>query len=1019
MEALFGIPMVQIMVVMVGLLLLCLAVVAFIAWRRPVIFKLGVRNIPRRKAQTTLIVVGLMLSTLIITAALGTGDTLNRSVTNSVYELLGPVDELVVSSTDGDGEGSDQAAFTETIPETSLELVREMTAESGDVDAVGGLLIAMSPAVNVGDTNPEDVASLNDLVALGDTVVRTEPLVLLAGIDDSSYEALDGTNDLDGNPVDFAGFIDSIVDADVLLSESGASDLDATVGDFLVLAINNQPVIVQVASIAEDSVITGSLDSQGVPAMTMQLSRLQALTGQEGLLSAIGISNTGDERSGLDRTDAVVELLQPQLAEVDLGINTIKQNFVEEAELLANIFVTFFIVFGLFSIAVGVLLIVLIFTMLAAERRSEMGMERAVGAQRRLLIQQFISEGAGYALLAGLVGVVMGALAVFGIATGMQAAFGDFIDISPFIEPRSMVIAYALGVVITFLTITLASWRVSRLNVVAAVRDIPDAYHASRNRRQLIWGVVMIVVGVLMVVGAQSNRNAFLFLTGGTLIPFGIAAVVTYFGWKPRWVLTVAGLYTLVFWLLPADQFETIYGRYEGDIELFLLSGICIVAASTLVIIQNLDWMLSGAERFGGRVSGWLPAIRLAVSYPGANKGRTGMTIAMFSLIVFSLMVISVINENFSQAFLGDDAAAGWDVSVETTSTNPVDDLAATLERGGYDTSTIAAIGLLDSLSQATSTQLRNPGEEDWSSFFIEVADDAYLENATLSFTGRAEGYGDDGAIIEALVNEPDVAVIDSFSLANSQAFNDPSLFQLEGATASGTFEAPIVELLLPDGTINEVQVIGVIDGSISSLFGLYMGPETANTTFSGNGEPMRSWFVRFSEGVDATQAAIDIERVLLPVGAQATDIVQELEDNQSSQRSFLYLLQGFMALGLVVGIAAVGVIAFRAVVERRQQIGMLRAIGFQRATVARAFVIESAVIVILGVLAGGITGLILSYTLITSDDFSEGLEATFVVPWPLIIITLATSIAAALLMSWIPARQAAQVLPAEALRYE
>ncbi|CAN5314047.1 hypothetical protein BH24CHL2_BH24CHL2_4380 [soil metagenome] len=1019
MEALFGIPMVQIMVVMVGLLLLCLAVVAFIAWRRPVIFKLGVRNIPRRKAQTTLIVVGLMLSTLIITAALGTGDTLNRSVTNSVYELLGPVDELVVASTDGDGEGSDQAAYTETIDESSLELVREMAAGSGDVDAIGGLLIAMSPAVNVGDANPEDVVSLNDLVALEDTVVRTEPLVLLAGIDDSSYNELDGTNDLNGKPVDFAAFIDSDVDANVLLSESGATDLNAAVGDFLVLAINNEPVTVQVGAIAEDSVITGSLDSQGIPAMTMQLSRLQALTGQEGRLSAIGISNTGDDRSGLDRTGAVVELLQPQLAEVDLGINTIKQNFVEEAELLANIFVTFFIVFGLFSIAVGVLLIVLIFTMLAAERRSEMGMERAVGAQRRLLIQQFISEGAGYALLAGLVGVVMGALAVFGIANGMQAAFGDFIDISPFIEPRSMAIAYALGVVITFLTITLASWRVSRLNVVAAVRDIPDAYHATRNRRQLIWGLVMVVVGVLMVLGAQSNRNAFLFLTGGTLIPFGIAAVATYFGWKPRWVLTVAGLYTLIFWLLPADLFETIYGRYEGDIELFLLSGICIVAASTLVIIQNLDWILSGTERLGSRMSGWLPAIRLAVSYPGANKGRTGMTIAMFSLIVFSLMVISVINENFSAAFLGDDAAAGWDVSVETTSTNPVDDLGAALEREGYDTSEIAAIGVLDSVSQATSTQLRNSGDEDWSSFIFEVADESYLENATLSFTGRAEGYDDDQAIIDALINEPDVAVIDSFSLASSAEFGEPEAFRLETATATGAFEAPIVEVRLPDGTINEIRVISVIDGSISSLFGLYMGPETANTIFSGEGEPMRSWFVRFNDGVDATQAALEIERVLLPVGAQATDIIQELEDNQSSQRSFLYLLQGFMALGLVVGIAAVGVIAFRAVVERRQQIGMLRAIGFQRTTVARAFVIESAVIVILGVLAGGVTGLILSYTLIKSDDFSAGLESTFVVPWPLIIITLATSIAAALLMSWIPARQAAQVLPAEALRYE
>ncbi len=1012
MDALFGIPMVQIMVVMVGLLLLCLAVVAFIAWRRPVIFKLGVRNIPRRKAQTTLIVVGLMLSTLIITAALGTGDTLNRSVSATVYELLGPVDELVVASSDGDGEGSAEAAFTETIPESSLQLVRDATAESGEVDAVGGLLIAMAPAVNVGENEPEAIRSLNELV---DIAVLSEPVTLVAGVDTSSYDTLGGTDDLEGNHVEFGDF----GTRDVLLSESGATDLDAQVGDILVLAINNQPATVQVAAIAEDSVITGSLNSQGTPAMAMQLDSLQALTGQEGRLSAIGIPNTGDERGGLDRTDDVVELLQPRLAEADLGISTIKQDNVEEAELLANVFVTFFIIFGLFSIAVGVLLIVLIFTMLAAERRSEMGMERAVGAQRRLLIQQFISEGAGYALLAGFVGVAMGALASLGIAVGIQAAFGDFIDITPYIEPQSLVIAYALGVVITFLAVSLSSWRVSRLNVVAAVRDIPDTYHATRNRRQLVWGVIMIVVGALMVLGAQSNRNAFLFLSGMTLIPFGLAAVVTFFGWKPRWVLTVAGLYTLVFWLLPSEQFATIFGEYEGDIELFFLSGICIVAASTLVIIQNLDWILASTERLGSRASGWLPAIRLAVSYPGANKGRTGLTIAMFSLIVFSLVVISVINENFSQAFLGDDAAAGWDVSVETTATNPVDDLAARLEQEGYDTSNLGAIGLLTSPDQAPSTQLRNAGDEDWESYQIEVANASYLENASLGFQAKAEGYEDDQAIIEALMNETDVVVIDSFALESAESFVGPPGFKAKDVPATGSFEAPVVEMRLPDGTLQDVRVIGVIDSSISSLFGAYMGPETGDALFTSNGETMRSWFIQLAGGADASEAAVEIERVLLPVGAQATDIIQELEDSQSQQRSFLYVLQGFMGLGLVAGIAAVGVIAFRAVVERRQQIGMLRALGFQRAIVARAFVIESAVIVILGVLAGGITGLILSYTLITSDDFSQGVESTFVVPWSLITITLATSIMAALLMSWIPARQASRVVPAEALRYE
>ena len=48
---------------------LILAAVAFIAWRNPVMFKMGLRNIPRRKAQTALIIVGLMLSTLIMSPA--------------------------------------------------------------------------------------------------------------------------------------------------------------------------------------------------------------------------------------------------------------------------------------------------------------------------------------------------------------------------------------------------------------------------------------------------------------------------------------------------------------------------------------------------------------------------------------------------------------------------------------------------------------------------------------------------------------------------------------------------------------------------------------------------------------------------------------------------------------------------------------------------------------------------------------------------------------------------------------
>nr|MDQ3044920.1 hypothetical protein [Chloroflexota bacterium] len=102
MNSIFGVPMNNILVVLLALLGLCLLSVAWIAWRRPVIFKLGMRAIPRRKAQTTLIVLGLMLSTMLISAALGVGDTLDHSFTADVYDTLGQVDELIVVTQGGE-----------------------------------------------------------------------------------------------------------------------------------------------------------------------------------------------------------------------------------------------------------------------------------------------------------------------------------------------------------------------------------------------------------------------------------------------------------------------------------------------------------------------------------------------------------------------------------------------------------------------------------------------------------------------------------------------------------------------------------------------------------------------------------------------------------------------------------------------------------------------------------------------------------------------------------------------------
>ncbi|MBA2469140.1 MAG: ABC transporter permease [Chloroflexia bacterium] len=1016
MEELFGVPMQSIMVVLLVMLGICLLSIAFIAWRRPVIFKMGMRNIPRRKAQTSLIIIGLMLATLIISAALGTGDTLNHSVRSQAIDTLGPVDEFVVVDDNPDQDASLAMAFVRPMPEDTVQTVRALVAGNDDVDGVAGVLLSRAPFINVGEN---DASGAETQEQLSEIAVASEPVVNIAGINQESIAQIGGAQTTDGEDIN----VDTLGADGIYINEESADKLNAEVGQNLVFFISNERHVVTVQGILPDSLISGSLPdffsgSAPLPGMLMSLSQLQAISGQGGLVSGIAVSNTGGTESGLARSDSVVRALEAELEGQNLGVVSIKQDYVETAELIGSLFVTFFIVFGLFSIGVGILLIVLIFTMLAAERRSEMGMIRAIGAQRRQLIQQFLSEGAGYTLISGIVGTALGVAAAFLIARSFQSAFGDAFSIAPYISPRSMVIAYCLGVVITFLAVAISSWRVSRLNVVAAVRDIPDAYVPHRNRRQLVWSILMIVVGGGLILFGRGSELLAPFTIGMTLIPFGIAGVLTYFGAKPRLVLTSAGILTLVFWLLPDDLFRDIFGDYSGAIEMFFVSGICIVAASTLVIVQNLDTILAVIEHLGGRVRGMLAPTRLAVSYPGANKGRTGMTIAMFSLIVFSLVMIAAINANFSAAFLNDKAFAGWDVSVDASKENPIDDLNRVMADTGVDSSRIAEVGRVD-LPGEGSLSFQNK-EGDWLQSDFAVGDQAFYEGGQLTFQAHANGYDSDEAVIDALLNEPGVVVVPATMAENAPADFEASR-GVTGVPEKGSFEAPAIDLRTGDGQVHQARVIGVLDNDYSYFFGIYSGQPTMESLFPNVGAHAVQYYIHGAEGADPEVIANDIEVNLLPYGVVGTDLAQRLEDEQSTQQSFMYVLQGFMGLGLIVGIAAVGVIAFRAVVERRQQIGMIRALGFQRGMVQSAFVIESGIVVILGVVAGTVFGLLLSYLLMTSDEFTEGAPdaGTFIIPWLTIVATLGASIVAALLMAWLPARQASRVLPAEALRYE
>jgi putative ABC transport system permease protein len=126
------------------------------------------------------------------------------------------------------------------------------------------------------------------------------------------------------------------------------------------------------------------------------------------------------------------------------------------------------------------------------------------------------------------------------------------------------------------------------------------------------------------------------------------------------------------------------------------------------------------------------------------------------------------------------------------------------------------------------------------------------------------------------------------------------------------------------------------------------------------------------------------------------------------------------MGLGLIVGVAALGVISARAVVERRQQIGVLRSIGFQRRMIQAAFLLESSFVALTAIAVGTALGLVVAYEIVLDVATQPSWESlAFTVPWLALGVIFAVVYAVALLTTLAPALRASRVYPAEALRYQ
>jgi putative ABC transport system permease protein len=317
------------------------------------------------------------------------------------------------------------------------------------------------------------------------------------------------------------------------------------------------------------------------------------------------------------------------------------------------------------------------------------------------------------------------------------------------------------------------------------------------------------------------------------------------------------------------------------------------------------------------------------------SRFRTGMTLAMFFLVVFTIVTMSFITAAFGSIFDDTDRlSGGFDVRADAGYAAPISDMDKVLkDKKGIDESDYTAVGTLNGLSVGAK---QKDTDREPKTLFLQGVDGGYTKNVGYGFKSTVVKYDTSEAVWTVLRTEKNTAVISS-DLAPSR-----SNFEVGGeAPAIKLFGFYGDDLTLPDdlyirvedpesGKTRNLHVIGVLEDSAFFAPGVTTSRATVDN-LAGIPMPAQSYQFRLKDGVDAGMAAKALEKEFAENGLQAVAIKKDIEDGSTSQGLFNNLLKGFMGLGLLVGIAALGVIAARSVVERRQQIGMLRALGFQR----------------------------------------------------------------------------------------
>jgi putative ABC transport system permease protein len=318
------------------------------------------------------------------------------------------------------------------------------------------------------------------------------------------------------------------------LDKSGAESAGLEIGDTLKIVGAGRAVPFKLVGLTQ----LGQASFGGASIAQVTLPVAQQLTHKRHQFDQISVASDGGVSEPVLKRR--IERVLPTTARVETAQESAARSSEEIRENLGFL-TTLLLVFGYVAVLVGAFIIFNTFSITVAQRVSEFGVLRTLGASRRQILTSVLLE----ALVIGLIGAVVGIAGGFVVAVGLKAAFSAFgVDLpstGAVLESRTVIVSALLAFIVTFVAALVPAWRSTRVPPIAALHAFTPA--PTRRRRIVLLAIagVLAAIGIAFVVaglaggGSVGSRAAR--IGGG-----GVAVVVAISLFSPMLVRPLADL---------------------------------------------------------------------------------------------------------------------------------------------------------------------------------------------------------------------------------------------------------------------------------------------------------------------------------------------------------------------------------------------------------------------------------------------------------------------------------------------